>query len=234
VRTAVVTGAMSGLGRASALRLAADGVRVVGLDITPGADLVVDVTDAAAVRAAARQLGPVDILVNSAGVIGPNLPLWEVDPADWLRTFAVNVNGTFHTCQAFVPGMRAAGWGRIVNLASMAGKDGNPRLAAYSATKAAVIGMTKATAADFVAEGIRVNAICPGTVDSPSWRQRVTDQAAAAGITEDESRAAFVARQPMGRVGTPLEVADLAVYLASDESSFTTGQAHVIDGGWNM
>ena len=130
MRTAVVTGAMSGLGRASAARLAADGVRVVGLDITPGADLVVDVTDADAVRAAAHELGPVDILINSAGIIGPNLPLWEISPAAWATTFAVNVTGIFNTCSAFVPAMREAGWGRIVNFASMAGKDGNPNLSA--------------------------------------------------------------------------------------------------------
>ncbi|BEP13229.1 SDR family NAD(P)-dependent oxidoreductase [Acidothermaceae bacterium B102] len=220
MRTAVVTGAMSGLGLASAVRLAADGVRVVGLDVVPGADLVVDVTDADAVRAAARQIGPVDILVNSAGVIGPNVPLWEIDPADWARTFAVNVTGTFHTCQAFVPGMRAAGWGRIVNLASMAGKDGNPNLSAYSASKAAVIGLTKSLGKELATSGVLVNAIAPAVIDTPMNA-----------TTEPEVLAHITSLIPMKRVGRPEEVAELVAWLASDKVSFSTGAVYDISGG---
>ncbi|GAA0998566.1 hypothetical protein GCM10009555_098110 [Acrocarpospora macrocephala] len=147
-RTALITGGASGLGKAAAIRLEADGVKVITLDVADGADLVVDVTDAAAVQAAAEQVGPVDILVNSAGIVGPNVPLWEIPLDSWQRTFDVNVNGTFHTCRAFVPGMREHGWGRIVNLASMAGKDGNPNMAPYSASKAAVIELTKSLGID--------------------------------------------------------------------------------------
>jgi len=140
-RTAVVTGGASGLGRASAERLARDGVDVVTLDIAAGADIIADVRDPAAVGAAAQRTGPVDILVNSAGIVGPNKPLWEITDEEWAVTFAVSVQGTFNLCRAFVPGMRERGWGRIVNFASMAGKDGNPNLSAYSAAKGAVIGL---------------------------------------------------------------------------------------------
>ena len=136
---ALVTGGISGLGLATAERLRADGTEVVTLDRAPGADVVVDVADDTAVTAAVAELGAIDILINSAGVVGPNQPLWEVSTQDWDRTFAVNVRGTFHMCRAVIPGMRDRGWGRIVNISSIAGKDGNPNLSAYSASKAAVI-----------------------------------------------------------------------------------------------
>src|ERR1700684_530680 len=132
--TAVITGGASGIGRASAQRLGQDGIAVVTVDVSGDADVVADVTDPAAVSAAIEAIGPVDILDNSAGILGPNKPLWEVSDEEWAATFAVNVNGTFHMCRAVVPGMRDRGWGRIVNLASMAGKDGNPRLGGYSVT----------------------------------------------------------------------------------------------------
>src|ERR1700684_2863353 len=142
-RIALITGGASGIGKAAATRLRSDGVTVVTLDIAAGADLTVDITDDAAVRAAAGQVGPVDILVNSAGIVGPNAPLWEISPDGWEKSFAVNVRGTFNTCRAFVPGMRERGWGRVINMASMAGKDGNPNMSPYSASKAAVIALTK-------------------------------------------------------------------------------------------
>ena len=243
-KQALVTAAGQGIGRAIAEALAAEGARCSPPSVdrarwprSPGracAPPRLDVTDRAAVEATVAGAGPLDVLVNCAGVVHHGSALDCTDD-EWAFGFDLNCRSIFWTMRAVLPGMRARGGGSIVNIASVASSlKGVPNRFVYSATKAAIIGMTKATAADFVGEGIRVNAICPGTVDSPSWRQRVVDQAAGAGITEDESRAAFVARQPMGRVGTPAEIAALAVYLASDESSFTTGQAHVIDGGWNM
>src|SRR4051794_4366911 len=220
MRTAVVTGAMSGLGRACAERLAADGLRLVGLDIAAGADLVVDVTDRDAVQAAAQEIGPVDILINSAGIIGPNLPLWEVDPAAWARTFAVNVTGIFNTCQAFVPGMRAAGWGRIVNFASMAGKDGNPNLSAYSASKAAVIALTKSLGKELATSGVLVNAIAPALIDTPMNA-----------ATSPEVLAHLASLIPMKRTGRAEGVAELVAWLASDKVSFSTGAVYDISGG---
>lgn len=243
-KQALVTAAGQGIGRAIAEALAAEGADVLATDVStealatlagPGLRAArLDVTDRAAVEATVGGAGALDVLVNCAGVVHHGSVLDCTDD-EWSFGFDLNCRSIYWTMRAALPGMRARGGGSIVNIASVASSlKGVPNRFVYSATKAAIIGMTKATAADFVGEGIRVNAICPGTVDSPSWRQRVVDQAAAAGITEDESRAAFVARQPMGRVGTPAEIASLAVYLASDESSFTTGQAHVIDGGWNM
>jgi NAD(P)-dependent dehydrogenase (short-subunit alcohol dehydrogenase family) len=219
-RTAVITGGMSGLGAAAAVRLAGDGVKVVTLDIAPGADLIVDVTDAAAVRAAARQLGPVDILINSAGIVGPNAPLWEIPLDGWERTFKVNVNGTLHTCQAFVPGMRERGWGRIVNIASMAGKDGNPNMSPYSASKAAVIALTKSLGKELATSGVLANVIAPAVVETPMNAS-----------TEPEALAHITSLIPMKRVGRPEEVAELIAWLASDRVSFSTGAVYDISGG---
>lgn len=241
---ALVTAAGQGIGRAIAEALAAEGATVLATDVSsdalatltaPGLRAArLDVLDRAAIEATIGGLDRLDVLVNCAGVVHHGSVLDATDD-EWSFGFDLNCRSIFWTMRAALPGMLAAGGGSIVNIASVASSlKGVPNRFVYSATKAAIIGMTKATAADYVASGVRVNAICPGTVDSPSWRQRVVDQATAAGVTEDESRAAFVARQPMGRVGTPAEIAALAVYLASDESSFTTGQAHVIDGGWNM
>jgi 3-oxoacyl-[acyl-carrier protein] reductase len=219
-RTAVITGGMSGLGAAAAARLAGDGVRVLTLDIADGADLHADVTDATAVRAAAEQAGPVDILVNSAGIVGPNAPLWEIPLDGWERTFAVNVRGTFNTCHAFVPGMRERGWGRIVNIASMAGKDGNPNMSPYSASKAAVIALTKSLGKELATSGVLVNAIAPAVIDTP--------MNAATGA---EALAHITSLIPMKRVGRPEEVAELIAWLVSDRVTFSTGAVYDISGG---
>jgi 3-oxoacyl-[acyl-carrier protein] reductase len=219
-RTALVTGGMSGLGAATAARLESDGVRVIRLDVTDGADLRVDVTDAAAVEAAAARVGPVDVLVNSAGVVGPNVPLWEVPVDGWERVFAVNVGGIFHTCRSFVPGMRERGWGRIVNIASMAGKDGNPNMSPYSASKAAVIGLTKSLGKELATSGVLVNAIAPAVIETPMNAD-----------TGPEALAHITSLIPMRRVGQPGEVAELIAWLASDRVSFSTGAVYDISGG---
>jgi 3-oxoacyl-[acyl-carrier protein] reductase len=219
-RVAVITGGMSGLGAATATRLAADGVTVVTLDLAEGADLRVDVADAVAVHAAAAQVGPVDILVNSAGIVGPNVPLWEVPLDGWERTFAVNARGTFNTCHAFVPGMRERGWGRIVNIASMAGKDGNPNMAPYSASKAAVIGLTKTLGKELATSGVLVNAIAPAVIETPMNAD-----------TGPEVLAHITSLIPMRRVGRPEEVAELIAWLVSDKVSFSTGAVYDISGG---
>jgi 3-oxoacyl-[acyl-carrier protein] reductase len=219
-RTAVITGGMSGLGAAAATRLAADGVTVVTLDLAEGADLRVDVADSAAVHAAAEQVGPIDILVNSAGIVGPNVPLWEIPLDGWERTFAVNVRGTFNTCHAFVPGMRQRGWGRIVNIASMAGKDGNPNMAPYSASKAAVIGLTKTLGKELATSGVLVNAIAPAVIETPMNAD-----------TGPDVLAHITSLIPMRRVGRAEEVAELIAWLASDKVSFSTGAVYDISGG---
>ena len=197
-RKAVVTGALSGLGAASTARFSEDGIEVITFDITKGADVVVDVSDPVAVNAAVATLGPVDILVNCAGIVGPNKPLWEVSDAEWAKVFAVNVTGTFTLCRAFVPGMRHKGWGRIVNFASMAGKDGNPNLSAYSASKAAVIAMTKSLGKELATSGILVNAVAPAVIETP-----MNDD------TSPEVLAYITSLIPMRRAGRPAEVAEL-------------------------
>lgn len=219
-RRALVTGGASGIGRAAAQRLADDGVDVVTWDVVPGADMVVDVCDAGAVASAASSLGPVDILVNSAGVVGPNVVLWEVDDADWARTFAVNVSGTFHTCRAVVPAMQDSGWGRIVNIASIAGKEGNPRLSAYSASKAAVIALTKSLAKELATSGVLANAVAPAVIATPMNAD-----------TSPEVLDHITSLIPMRRVGRAEEVAELVAWLASDRCSFSTGAVYDISGG---
>jgi len=219
-RTAVVTGGLSGIGAATAARLAADGVTVVTLDLADGADVRVDVSDAAAVRAAAERIGPVDILVNSAGVVGPNVPLWEVPLDGWMHTFAVNVHGTFNACQAFVPGMRERGWGRIVNIASMAGKDGNPNMSPYSASKAAVIALTKSLGKELATTGVLANAIAPAVIETPMNA-----------ATAPDALAHITGLIPMKRLGRAEEVAELIAWLASDRVSFSTGAVYDISGG---
>jgi 3-oxoacyl-[acyl-carrier protein] reductase len=220
MRTAVVTGGCSGIGAAVATRLAADGVRVLTLDLADAADLRADVTDPAAVRQAAAEAGQIDILVNSAGVVGPNAPLWEIPLDGWEHTFAVNVRGTFNTCQAFVPGMIAGGWGRIVNIASMAGKDGNPNMSPYSASKAAVIALTKSLGKELATTGVLANAIAPAVIETPM--NAGTDPGALAHIT---------GLIPMRRVGQPQEVAELIAWLCSERVSFSTGAVYDISGG---
>lgn len=219
-KTAVITGGMSGLGAAAGTRLAEDGVRVIRFDLSPGADVTVDVSDAGAVTAAAAEVGPIDILLNCAGIVGPNKPLWEISDAEWAAVFAVNVTGTFNMCRAFVPGMCARGWGRIVNFASMAGKDGNPNLSAYSASKAAVIAMTKSLGKELATSGVLVNVIAPAVIETPMNES-----------TAPEVLAHITSLIPMKRVGRATEVAELVAWLASDKLSFSTGAVYDISGG---
>lgn len=243
-KTAFLTAAGQGIGRAVALAFGREGARVIATDINAAAleslraetgctTLRLDVTDGAAVSAAAAAHGPVDVLFNGAGFVHAGTVL-DCSEDDWSFAFELNVRSQFRTIKAFLPGMLARGGGSIINMASVAGSlKGAPNRFVYGSTKAAVIGLTKAVAADFVTRSIRCNAICPGTVESPSLRERIAVQAAASGQTLAQVEAAFVARQPMGRIGRVEEIAALAVYLASDESSFTTGTAQVIDGGWS-
>lgn len=219
-RVALVTGGASGLGLAAAERLRQEGHRVVTVDIDSAADHRVDVSDPDAVTELASRVGKVDVLVNSAGIVGPNVPLWDIDPAAWNRTFAVNVNGTFNTCRVFVPGMRERGWGRIVNMASMAGKDGNPNLSAYSASKAAVIGMTKSLGKELATSGVIANAIAPAVIATPMNAS-----------TAPEVLEYITNLIPMKRIGQPEEVAELIAWLASDKCSFSTGAVYDISGG---
>jgi 2-dehydro-3-deoxy-L-rhamnonate dehydrogenase (NAD+) len=218
-RTALVTGGASGIGQACAERLAEDGLSVVTADLAPGADLRLDVTSSAAVEEAAADLA-VDVLVNSAGIIGPNKPFTEVADDEWAATFAVNVTGVFRMCRAFVPGMVARGWGRVVNVASIAGKEGNPNLAAYSASKAAVLGLTKSLGKELADSGVLVNAVAPAVIETPM------NAATAPAVLER-----LVSLIPMRRMGTAHEVAELVAWLASDRCSFSTGAVYDISGG---
>ncbi|MDP9027791.1 MAG: SDR family oxidoreductase [Actinomycetota bacterium] len=219
-RTAIITGGMSGLGAASAIRLAEDGVEVVRFDLSANADVVVDVSDAAAVDAAVARVGGADILLNCAGIVGPNMPLWEVDGEAWDRVFAVNVRGTFNLCHAVVPGMRERGWGRIVNFASIAGKEGNPNLAAYSASKGAVIAMTKSLGKELATSGVIVTAVAPAVIETPMNADNTP-----------EVLQYMTNLIPMKRLGRAEEVAELAAWLASDRVSFSTGAIYDISGG---
>ena len=211
MKRALVTGAASGLGAASAERLRADGIEVVTLDVAGEVDLHVDVTDDIAVARAAADAGPIDILVNSAGIVGPNVPLLETTPEAWRRTLNVNVIGVVNTIRAFAPGMVQTGWGRIVNFASMAGKDGNPNLAAYSASKAAVIALTKSVGKELATTGVLVNAIAPAVIATPMNE-----------TTAPEVLAHITSLIPMKRVGRAEEVAELVAWLASERVSFST------------
>lgn len=239
-RRALVTAAAAGIGRASALALSREGARVVATDIDAAGLAALraedpriecrtlDVCDARAVEALARELGTLDVLFNCAGWVHHGTIL-DCSEQDWSRSFELNVRSMYLTIRACLPGMLAAGRGSIINMSSVASSvKGAQKRCAYGTTKAAVIGLTKSVSADFVAQGIRCNAICPGTVDTPSMRGR----AAAQGDPE-AALAAFVARQPIGRLGSAEEIAALVVYLASDESGYTTGTIHVIDGGWS-
>ncbi|MFC0682669.1 SDR family NAD(P)-dependent oxidoreductase [Lysobacter korlensis] len=220
MRSAVVTGGASGLGAAAARKLRDDGVQVVTLDIAGDADVHVDVTDDAALASAAAEIGPVDILINSAGVVGPNMPLLETTADDWRRVLEVNVLGVVATMRVFVPGMVERGWGRIVNFASMAGKDGNPNLSAYSASKAAVIALTKSAGKELATTGVLVNAIAPAVIATPMNES-----------TAPEVLAHITSLIPMKRVGQPEEVAELVAWLASEKVSFSTGAVYDISGG---
>lgn len=241
-QTALVTAAGQGIGRATALAFAGEGASVWATDINEAAlktlaqeqsnvrTRLLDVRDSKSVESAAKELGAVDVLFNCAGFVHQGTIL-DCAEKDWDFSFDLNVKAMYRMCRAFLPAMLAAGRGTIINMSSIASSvKGIPNRFVYTASKAAIIGLTKSIAADFVSKGIRCNAICPGTVQTPSLDERI----AALGSNVEKTRADFVARQPMGRVGKPEEIAALAVYLASDESSFTTGQVHVIDGGWTM
>jgi 2-keto-3-deoxy-L-fuconate dehydrogenase len=239
-KTALVTAAGQGIGRAIAERLLEEGATVIATDLRPeplegftGRIATLDVTNKSAIQTLIGSFERLDVLVNCAGFVHTGSIL-ECNDADWQLAFDLNVRSQFWTIQAALPNMLEAGAGSIVNIASVASSvKGVPNRFAYSASKAAIIGLTKSVAADFVTRGIRCNAICPGTVESPSWEARVLEQARANGQDEAKVRAEFTARQPMGRVGKPEEIAALAAYLSSDEANFTTGQVHVIDGGWS-
>ncbi|MGL4609437.1 MAG: SDR family oxidoreductase [Trueperaceae bacterium] len=239
-KVALVTAAGQGIGRATAEAFMREGATVIATDVKP--ELLqgfehthkLDVLDKAAITALIQSLERIDILFNCAGFVHHGSIL-ECSDTDWDFNFDLNVRSMFWTMGAVLPKMLEQSQGSIINMSSVASSlKGAPNRFVYSATKAAVIGMTKSVAADFIMKGIRVNAICPGTVESPSWRERVVHQAKLTGVSEAESKGAFIARQPMGRIGKPEEIAALAVYLASDEAAFTTGQTHIVDGGWAL
>ncbi|CAM5763166.1 SDR family oxidoreductase [Bosea minatitlanensis] len=241
-KVAVVTAAGQGIGRAIAEAFVAEGATVWATDkdvtllegIPKAKKRKLDVLSTKAVNAFAEKVGPIDILVNAAGFVHHGTVL-DTDDKAWDFSFDLNVKAMHRTIQAFLPGMLAKGAGSIVNIASGAGSvRGIPNRYAYGATKAAVIGLTKSVAADFIKKGIRANAICPGTIQSPSLDQRIKDLAASTGVTEAAARQAFIDRQPMGRLGTAEEIAWLAVYLGSDEATYTTGQIHLADGGFAL
>lgn len=238
-----VTAAGQGIGRASAIAIAAEGGRVVATDrdaakleglAAHGIETrALDVLDDAAVAAAIAAAGPLDVLFNCAGFVHQNTVETCTD-AEWEFGFALNVRSMWQTIRAALPGMIGKGGGSIVNMSSACSSvKGAPNRFLYGTTKAAVIGLTKSIATEYVTKGIRCNCLCPGTVETPSLEERIAANAAAAGGL-DAARAAFVARQAMGRLATPEEMAALVVYLAAPESTFVTGQAIVIDGGWTL
>lgn len=240
-KTAIVTAAAQGIGRATALAFAHEGAKVIATDIAEDklADLgdidnitiqKLDVLDPKAIRELAAANQHVDVLCSCAGFVHHGNIL-DTDDDAWDISFDLNVKSAYHLIKAFLPSMLENGGGSIINIASVAGSIlGVPNRFAYGASKAGLIGLVKSVATDYIRDGIRCNAICPGTVDSPSLRQRIEDQ----GGNYDDVRAAFVARQPMGRLGKAEEMADFAVYLASDKSKFMTGQTICIDGGMTV
>jgi 2-keto-3-deoxy-L-fuconate dehydrogenase len=242
-KTAFITAAGQGMGRAAALAFAQEGARVIATDISE--DLVariasenirtakLDVLHATDIAAASLEAGPVDVLFNCAGFVHQGTVL-QANEEEWDFAFELNVRSMFRTIKAFLPGMLDRGSGSIINMASVASSiKGVPNRFIYATSKAAVIGLTKSVAADYIKSGVRCNCLCPGTIATPSLDERVAANAAQAGSIE-AAHAAFVERQPMGRLGTAEEIAALAVYLASDESRFMTGQAVVIDGGFSL
>ena len=239
-KTAFITAAGQGIGRASALAFLREGARVIATDraaehfadLTGTPNLTVDtldVTDADAVQAAAGKYGAVDVLFNCAGWVHHGAIL-ETEPDAWDASFGLNVRAMYMTARAFLPAMLEAGGGTIINMASIAGSEmGVANRCAYGSSKAAVIGLTKSIAADYINRGIRCNALCPGTVDTPSLQERIN-----ALPDPVQARKDFIARQPMGRLARAEEIAELAVYLASEDSAFVTGQAMIIDGGMHL
>jgi len=244
-KTAFCTASGAGIGRAVAVAFAREGARVIATDIDLGKlkglreagvaeTHLLDVRHTASVEKTAKAVGPVDILFNAAGFVHHGTVL-DCTDEEWDFAFDLNVRSMHRTIKAFLPGMLEKGKGSIVNIASGAGSvRGIPNRYVYGATKAAVIGLSKAVAADYIRKGVRCNAICPGTVQSPSLDDRIAAQAKALGKSADEVRQMFIDRQPMGRLGTAEEVAALAVYLASDESAFTTGTIMLVDGGFAL
>jgi 2-keto-3-deoxy-L-fuconate dehydrogenase len=239
-KIALVTAAGHGIGRATAAMFDLEGAKVFAADIDEAAlasmpnvtACRLDVTDREAIRRLAVDIGAIDVLFNCAGLVQSGTIL-QSSEEELERALNLNVRSMYHLIRAFLPSMLAQRAGSIINMSSVASSlKGVPNRFVYSLTKAAVIGLTKSIAADFVSQGIRCNAICPGTVQTPSLNDRIRAQAAESGRTEEEVRREFVGRQPMGRLGEADEIAYLATYLASDESSYTTGQVHVIDGGW--
>ncbi len=237
-KTCLVTAAGQGIGRASALAMQAEGATVVASDVNDAAlseladlglqTLKLDVTDAASIANALDVTGGVDVLFNCAGFVAHGTIL-DCDEDQWAFSNNLNVTAMYRMCRAFLPAMLGRGNGSIINMSSVASSViAAPNRFVYGTTKAAVIGMTKAIAADFITQGVRCNAVCPGTVESPSLEQRLHDTG-----DYDAARAAFIARQPIGRIGKAEEIAALVVHLASDESAYTTGHAHIIDGGWS-
>lgn len=240
-RVALVTSAGQGIGRASAIALAREGAKVFATDIRedlfkdiskehPGiTGFGLNVLEQAAVDAALKRTGPIDILFNCSGFVH-NGTVLDCEEKDWDFSFDLNVKAHYRMIKAYLPGMLAKGKGNVINMASVASSvKGAPNRFVYGASKAAVIGLTKALAADFVAKGIRSNCICPGTVETPSLYDRMRAQG-----DFEKAKAAFIARQPMGRMAQPEEIAEMVIYLASDDSAFITGQALVIDGGWSI
>ena len=244
-KTAFLTAAGAGIGRATAIAFAREGARVIATDLKPelmddlraipGIEIEkLDALDAAAIADAAVRHPDVDVLFNAAGYVHHGTVL-DCTEEQWDFAFNLNARSMFRTIKAFVPGMLARGRGSIVNIASGASSvRGAPNRFVYGASKAAVIGLTKAVAIDYIRQGVRCNAICPGTIESPSLRDRIAALSASSGKSLEEVEGMFIARQPMGRLGTAEEVAALALHLASDESGFTTGTPAIVDGGWSL
>lgn len=232
-KTALITGAAAGIGLATTKLFLAEGAKVIatdrdlkGLDGVDCEKVQLDVTDSAAIAALAKKTGKLDVLFNCAGFV-ENGTILDNDDSHWEKSFQINVYAMARMIKAFLPGMLEGGGGSIINVASVAGSiKGIPNRCVYGASKAAVIGLTKSVAADFVAKGIRCNTVCPGTVDSPSLQQRLKDTG-----DYDAARKAFTARQPLGRIGTAEEIATIVLWLASDDSQYATGQNFIVDGG---
>jgi len=243
-KLAFCTASGAGIGRATALAFAREGAKVIASDLNEAAMaglkeagvaecVKLDARDTAAIEALAKRLGPVDVLFNAAGFVHHGTVL-DTSEADWDFAFDLNVKSMHRTIKAFLPGMLSKGRGSIINIASAVGASkAAPNRYVYGATKAAVVGLTKAVAIDFIGKGIRCNCICPGTIQTPSLDDRVRALGKQVG-GEDKARKMFIERQPMGRLGTAEEMAHIAVYLASDESVYTTGSAMLSDGGFTL